>query len=219
MDIYNNFREFKAFDLFFDLEGEQKMVSCNIRCIEKDTLVVDSNNEDNENIQIPKNTKVRLLIYTNDGLYSAYSTILEVNSGTINTEYIISRPKENIRSQRREYYRAEMPIQANIEITDIVSGENFTLTGKTKNISGKGIAIISDIPLYDSKSYIIKTTLYFEDKTIITDANLVYSKKYESLSKTRYIQAFSFPNISEKAMDYILKKCFLYQLEMRKNLL
>lgn len=217
VDIYNQFKDFKAFEVTFsDENGDAQKIYCSIRCIENDTIVIDANNQKNKNIFATVGAKLKLYIYTESGIYSASSSVLQVDKGIINTEYVIEYPTDSKHSQRREYFRADMPIPFELEVNDKNEGQ-ITFQGKTKNICGKGMCFVSDKPIYESEDTKIKATVTFEEKTITSNATLVYSKQIEAAGIQKYVHAFAFNDISQKEIDFIVKKCFLHQLDLRKQ--
>lgn len=217
VDIYNQFNEFKSFEAAFVNEDNQRQkIFCSIKNIANDKIIIEANKEKNDNIIAKEGDELKIHIYTDNGIYSATSRVLLVSDGLINTEYIIAYPNDSKHSQRREYFRADMPVDFRLSIYDdnhehIVS----TIEAKTKNICGKGMCYISDKPFPQYNSLDIE--LFFKEKNVISAALLVYSKQILVANKSKYIHAFTFTNISKQNIDFIVKKCFLYQLELRKK--
>lgn len=216
-DIYNQFKDFKSFEAsFVDENNQLQKIFCNVKSIENNKIFIDANNKKNRNIIAKVGDELKIHIYTDNGIYSATSKILLVSQGTSNTEYIIAYPDNSKHSQRREYFRADMQVDFCMKLFQKDSEQEiFTYEGQTKNICGKGMCYISDKPFpeYD----LIEIELFFKDRNIITTALLVYSKQILVANKSKYIHAFTFTNISKHNIDLIVKKCFLYQLELRKK--
>ena len=217
VDIYEQFRDFKSFEMTFGNEngGEQKLF-CNVKSVDNRALVIETDNKLNKNAHADVNVELKLHIYTDNGIYSADSKVLEITKHDKLTEYVIDYPSNSKHSQRREYFRADLTVdfKMDIKLPD-GSGENKLFNATTKNICGKGMSYIADKPFceYDS----LKIDLLFEEKEIQTSARLVYTKQIVVNNRPKYIHAFTFIDISQKDIDFIVKKCFLFQLDMRKQ--
>lgn len=214
VDIYNQFRDFKSFDVVFLHNGELQKIICTVKSIENNSIVLDANNQKNKNIFASPGDELKLHIYTDNGIYSATSKILLATKGIVSTEYVIAYPANSKHSQRREYFRADMPIDFKLVLkTD--TKEEIQVEAKTRNICGRGMSFLSDKPLPSYHS--IHIDLLFKGKTISTSAMLVYSKVLAISGKPKFIHAFSFTNITKRNIDFIIKKCFLHQLDLRKK--
>lgn len=215
-DLYSQFKDFKSFEVVFvDEQGQLQKLFCNIKTIENNKIIVDADN--NVNKAIAKvGDELKLHVYTENGIYSAVSKVLTVVREEADTEYAIAYPYNSKYSQRREYFRADIPVEFRVKVFTNKDPENPTnIEGKTKNICGKGMCYVgnSAFPEYDS----IQVELYFKEKTIKTLASLVYSKQTVINNRPAFIHAFTFTNIARNDIDFIVKKCFLYQLELRKK--
>lgn len=217
VDIYNQFKDFKAFEVVFtDKDQQQQTLFCTVKSIENDRIVLDSNNQSNNNIFADADDELKLYIYTENGIYSATSKVLTVSKGLVNTEYVISYPANSKHSQRREYFRADMPVDFQMRITSDTPGkDSVVIKGTTRNICGKGMSYVSGehFPTYSS----IDLHLIFPDKTVDTTATFVYAKQIVVGSHPKFVYAFVFNNISQKNIDFIVKKCFLHQLDLKKR--
>lgn len=217
VDIYEQFRDFKSFEMTFENEnGEVQKLFCNVKNVDNRALVIESDNKLNKKVHADVNNELKLYIYTDNGIYSADSKVLEVTKQDKLTEYVIDYPSNSKHSQRREYFRAELTVDFKMDIKPLDdSCENKHIDSTTKNICGKGMSYVADKPFceYDS----LKIDLLFEEKEIQTSARLVYTKQIVVNNRPKYIHAFTFIDISQKDIDFIVKKCFLFQLEMRKQ--
>lgn len=215
VDIYEQFREFKSFEVTFQKEnGALQKIFCNVKSVDNRSLVIESDNSVNKNIYAEVNDDLNLYIYTDSGIYSADSKVLDVTKHDKLTQYVIDYPSNTKHSQRREYFRADLEIDFKMDIKS-QDGTIKHADSTTKNICGKGLSYVSDKPFSEYES--IKLNLLFEDKTIKTSARLVYTKQIVVANKPKYIHAFTFTDISQRDIDFVVKKCFLYQLEMRKQ--
>lgn len=216
-DIYDQFKDFKSFEVAFEDEnGELQKLFCNVKNVDNSAFVVESNHKFNKNIQAKLNDELKLYIYTENGIYSATSKVLQVTKGDTETEYVISYPANSKHSQRREYFRADLGVKFKMEvILSENSGTSMQIEEITKNICGKGMSYVADseFPEYDY----ITIDLLFDDKELKSSAKLVYSKQIIINNRPKYVHAFTFTDISQKNIDLIVKKCFLHQLEMRKQ--
>lgn len=217
VDIYDQFKDFKSFEVtFYNENRELQKIFCNVKSIENSSIIIDANNKQNKNTFAKVGDELKLYIYTENGIYSATSKVLLVNKGILSTEYIIAYPANSKHSQRREYFRADLPVKFKMNtILDSESDKNFNVESTTRNICGKGMSYLDDtqFPEYE----FITIDLFFSEKTINTMAKLVYSKQILIGNKPRFIHAFTFTNISPKDIDFIVKKCFLHQLNLRKK--
>lgn len=218
VDIYNQFKDFKSFEVsFLSSENELQRLLCTIKSIENNRIILDANNQKNKGVFANVGDELKLHIYTENGIYSATSKVLLVTKGILNTEYIIAYPANSKHSQRREYFRAEKMVNFSMELQTKDTAQNsITIEGLTKNICGKGMSYVSNAPFEDYES--IEITLNFEEFAIETSASLVYSKQIIINDKPKFIHAFTFTNISQKNIDFIVKKCFLHQLDLKKKM-
>lgn len=216
-DIYNQFKDFKAFEVtFLDKENNLQKIICTVKNIENSRIFLNANNHKNKSIIASVGDELSLHIYTDSGIYSATSKVLIANKGPLNTEYVISYPADSKHSQRREYFRAEIPVEFTLAVvTKDKPEETLTIKSKAKNICGKGLSYISDKAFPDYNS--IEVELFFSERNIITAASLVYSKPIMISNRPRFIHAFTFTSISKNNIDFIVKKCFLHQLDLRKK--
>lgn len=218
-DIYDQFKDFKSFEVtFYNDNNELQKIFCNVKSIENSSIVIDADNAQNHNVFAKVGDDLKLYIYTENGIYSATSKVLLAKKGVFATEYIISYPANSKHSQRREYFRADLNVKFKMNVSaPLGSGTDagFVFESDTRNICGKGMSYIADNPFpeYD----VITLDLFFDEKTINTMAKLVYSKQIVVGNKPKFIHAFTFTNIFSKDIDFIVKKCFLHQLDLRKK--
>lgn len=217
VDIYGQFKDFKSFEVsFYNDKNELQKLFCNVKSIENNSIIIDANNQHNKNIFAEVGDELKLYIYTENGIYSATSKILLVNKGVFSTEYIIAYPVNSKHSQRREYFRADLKINFKMNvILSQNSSQPLVIESNTKNICGKGMSFVSDkeFPEYDT----ITIDLLFDERKISISTKLVYSKQIDAGKRPKFIHAFTFTNISHKDIDFIVKKCFLHQLDLRRK--
>lgn len=217
VDIYGQFKDFKSFEVtFYDNNSELQKLFCNVKSIENNNILIDANNLQNKNVFANLGDELKLYIYTDNGIYSATSKVLLINKGVFSTEYIIAYPANSKHSQRREYFRADLKIDFKMNVLlSSNSDQKIVIESTTKNICGKGMSYITDsqFPEYEN----ITIDLMFEDNKISVLTKLVYSKQIVVGKKPKFIHAFTFTNISHKDIDFIVKQCFLHQLDLRRK--
>lgn len=218
-DIYSKFTDFKSFEVsFVDSHKEPHRNLCTVKSIENNRIVLMANNHDNKNIFPNVDQELQLHICTDQGIYSAKSKLLSITGGLLSTEYTISYPSHSKHSQRREYFRADisvpfkMKVHKNNDINDF-----FFVDGSSRNICGKGMSFISDKPFMDASA--IEVALFFDNHEIVTTAELVYAQPLRTSGAPKFVNAFTFTNIAVRNIEFIIKKCFFYQLDLRKNLI
>lgn len=217
VDIYNQFKDFKSFEIvFFNKEKELQRLFCSVKSIENNSLVITANNQKNKNVFAHAGDNIQLHIYTESGIYSSSSKIIMVTKGLLNTEYIITYPTNSKHSQRREYFRADIPVKFTMTVFPNENIEDcLVIESTTRNICGKGMSFISNKPFLD---YIaIGVELFFDEKIVKTSAQLVYTKTIVINDQTKFIHAFTFTDITKKNIEFLIKKCFLHQLDLKKR--
>lgn len=217
LDLYEQFKDFKSFEIVFtDPKNDLQKLYCDVKRIENNSVILAANNKKNNNIVAPAGTVLKISIYTGHGIYSSTAKVLDVIEGRLFTEYVISYPENSKHHQRREYFRAEMPVDFKLT-TPIVQEENANLIidSKTKNISGKGMCFISDEPFPEHGP--IDIELFFNDRSVNTLARLVYFRRILVNNIPKYVHAFNFTSIAPRDTDYIVKQCFLHQLDLKKS--
>lgn len=217
VDFYNQFKDFKSFEVIFTDDNKilQKLF-CNIKRIENDKIILSANNEKNKNVFANIGNELKLHIYTDNGIYSMTSKVINFERTSTNTEYTITYPTNSKHSQRREYLRADIMVEFEMKIIkDDPASTETIISGATKNICGKGMSFVANAPMPSYKS--ISLTLNFEDKTVKTTADLVYLKQIVVENRPKFIHAFTFTKISQKNVDFIIQKCLQFQLDFKKN--
>lgn len=216
VDIFEKFKDFKTIEIIFKASDDRwHKILCSLKEIEPNKFSVISDDVKNRGLFVPVGDSVKLDIYTEEGVFSAASKILNLEKGIKNSVYTLSSPVDVHHSQRREFFRADLMIKFVMNIT-IDENKEILFKGITKNISGNGMCFLSDknFPIHSK----IEISLFFKERTVVTEAVLVYSRPLIiDKSLTKFITAFTFPNIEKKDLDFIIKQCFLYQLQLRKK--
>jgi len=216
VDIYDQFKDFKSFEaVFLDKEQQPQKLFCTVKSIENNSIILRSDNKHNKDVFAEIGTELKLHIYTEHGIYSAISKVINASKSSNQCEYVISYPANSKHSQRREYFRANLNVHFRMMISLSIHGGLIAIDSCTKNICGKGMSFIDERAFPDHN--MIDVELLFKEKSVKTYANLVYSKPVVIANSHKFIHAFSFTNISNKDMDLIIKKCFLHQLDLKKK--
>lgn len=216
-DIYNKFREFKSFEItFVNQDRELQRLFCTVKSIENNRIILGANNQTNRNIFASVGDELQLHIYTEQGVYSAKSRMLLVTKGIISTEYVISYPSHSKHSQRREYFRAEIPAPFKMKVFQSYDVNDFVLIDKkARNICGKGMSYLSERPFTDYSS--IELEIFFENRVIATSADLVYTQPTTINGRPYFINAFTFTDILKGDIEFLIKQCFFHQLDLRRK--
>lgn len=216
VDIYNQFKDFKSFEVVFQGDDKElQKIFCTVKSIENNSIVLNANNIKNKNIFAKVGTALQLYIYTESGIYSSTSKVLLSTPGIISTEYVITYPTNSKHSQRREFFRVDIPIKFKMLVSTDESKAPFVVSSITKNICGRVMSYVDDNPFLANNK--IQVELFLEEKTILTSADLVYSKQIVVNGINKFVHAFMFSDISKKDTELIIKKCFLHQLHLRKK--
>lgn|SRR5574344_456259 len=217
IDIYSQLKDFKAFEItFLDEFRESKKIYCTVSSLENNTVIVDADNESNKDVFARVGDELKLYIYAENGIYSASSKILSVDKGIAKTQYVIEYPTNGKHSQRREFFRADLQVDFTLTLSTEDDKIYKKIEGKTRDICGKGMSYISAKPF--PENYFSSVTFHFNDKEVSTSLKFVYSKHLTTFDgKQKFIHAFAFTDISQRDIDFIVKKCFLYQLELRRK--
>lgn len=217
LNIYEQIQNTKSFMISFTSSpGILQKLICNLKFIDNNGIVIIADKYQNGNIYAKSGNEINVCIYNEHGIFMAVSKIIKVINCYRSVKYVISHLEQSKHLQRREYFREEMPIESSITIlTEHVDSNNYIIYTKTKNISGNGMGFISDYTLPDSASIIAE--IYFKEKRIITLATRIHSQKIKLYNKVKWLHGLNFIDIPQKDTDFIVKKCFLHQLEVRRK--
>ena len=216
LDIYNQIQNIKSLEIgFIDNKGTSHKLVCTVKFVDNEYLILIANNQQNNHVFAKAGNELNVCIFTEMGVFTAVSKVVQVFEGVVNSEYIITYPEKSRHFQRREYFRVSMSVDTNITIIrDSPDLSDLIIHSKTKNICGKGMSCLCEqlIPDYA----VIVVELLFSERVITTLAAPIYNKKINIYDQSKVINGFSFLDITKKDIDFIVKKCFLHQLEQRK---
>ncbi len=214
-DIYQKYEEFKNFEIVFKgYDDEIHKVRGKVHAIESSNITVYASTKKNKFVDIPEGSRVNVYVYTENGIYYSNSKILFVEKDLDHMIYTLTYPVNSKHSQRREFFRADMTIPVTVKIVkDILTGISETWNVRSRDVCGNGVSFVSEKEIKNYEEIFL--TLEFPDKIIETSAKLVYTRPKEVRGKNYYINALTFTSISPRNIDFIVKKCFLYQLRLK----
>lgn len=216
VNIYEQFKNVIELEILYaDGEKIPQKLSCNVSAIKGKKIYLTSENSSAAAKKIKVGNEIRIWLYSETGVYTAESKILSVFRGENSNEYLIEPPINTRHSQRREFLRAELPIKYRLKVYYDKEFKNSTLIeGNARNISGRGMSFTSDSMIIDYTA--LEVEFLFDEQTLKLDAEMVYSKKINVKNKEVFVHALTFKHISKKNTEFLVKKCFLYQLNQKK---
>lgn len=159
---------------------------------------------------LEKDKYINIYLYVEDGIYK-YKCKVQQTSADF---YKISLPISSEHSQRREFLRVDMKLNAKVTIEyEHVTKEYNVISN---NISAKGINFNLNEAVYDDWGK-IEIEFNIEDRFIKTWADLAYCNKKNTLCGMVYNVALSFTSITQSDLDFIARACFLSQLKDRQE--
>lgn len=164
-----------------------------------------------QKINLHKNQLLEINTYSENGVYSGESKVIDYKWEYKKRTIVIEYPKEIKHSQRREYLRAN--IKAKIELTIINEEETSLIKAETKDICGKGISFYYDKPLSQFLKYNVKIKL--KNREILSSCQLVYTKVAIVDNKPKFVNAFVLTGITIDDTKFISDVCMEFHLKQR----
>ena len=165
--------------------------------------------------QVSLGALVDIRIYSADGVIYSSATLLRITKIKDKPVYMTTYPERYDQTQKRQYYRADLHLPITL-LTVLNNGSVKQTNATTKNISGRGMCFISlDAKFPDF--YSITVNIKFPNRAIVTTAEHVYTNPVTYKGSILYIHAFKFLKIEPEEINYIVKECFLYQLESKRE--
>ena len=166
-----------------------------------------------QKIILKENMPIEVNTYSDNGVYSGQSMVIDYKWEYKKRVIIIEYPKEIKHSQRREYLRANIETDFELFIT---SGEDENkkeskIIGKTRDICGKGISFYYTKPLSQFSQYSVKIIL--KGREIFSKCRLVYTKVSIVKGKPLFINAFVLTGITLDDSKFITDECMSFQLK------
>ncbi len=163
-----------------------------------------------QKINLKKDEIVDINTYSENGVYTGASRVLDYKWEYKKRTIIISYPREIKHSQRREYLRAN--IKTDFELTVTSNDEkSFSVSGKTKDLCGQGVSFYYDYPLSQFSKYSVKIKL--RNREIISSCQLVYTKVAIFEGKPQFINAFVLTGITVDDKKFLIDECINYHLK------
>ncbi len=179
--------------------------------IENNSIVLSCPKNKHIKFNLPTGENIYLYAYTRGGVFKLTCKLLSYNE----KQCILSLPLNVEKIQRREYIRVKMQIDTVIKIIDY-TGTKIIRT-KSKDISAKGIRLLLDHDI--SKSVKIEISIIFPEQTINTLAKVIKIKQTDTETFKQFNTSLTFISITDKEMNFIVKKCFEYEAAQRKKML
>ena len=165
--------------------------------------------------QVELGAPIDIKIYSTNGVVAAQATLLKMFQAGSTPIYTTTVPVTYEHTQKRAYYRADMHLPVNLIVVK-PDGSTKNIKATTKNISGRGMCFISldeDFPEY----YSITVNIKLKDRFIVTTADYVYTNPVTYKDTMLYIHAFNFTGIEPQDINYIVRECFLFQVDKQKH--
>ena len=209
VDVYKFLKRNMNVELIWDNQGKQIRFKSSILYTFDDRLYLAkpiSPDEDFEIIDVYE--KLQILIFTEAGVLSGNANLLEKDANQKGNVFI-SFPYNNQFCQRRENARIPMHVHFDLMLPD------GSVTLKTKNISGKGLACITKEPLPDFVD--TQLTMHMPSGDLDLVCRKVYSKVVDFEKEHLYLNGVEFTSISENDVAIIIKDCLKFQMESKHN--
>jgi c-di-GMP-binding flagellar brake protein YcgR len=219
VDIYNYLIESKKIEVIYkDQAGIPYQLSSQINKLADDRILIAPPETKGKAVNIEDGTKIKIIICTEQGIFSGYSTVMSKKLYEEMPGLWISFPYNSQHCQRREYLRAPIHVEFELNIfKDRDRQDQIVKKYITKSLSGKGLNFISDAPLVDYYDIQCKIFLNDNHEPIESACEHIYSKKINIMGEDKYQHALAFSTISEHDVDRLVKICFKYQIEQRRN--
>jgi c-di-GMP-binding flagellar brake protein YcgR len=219
VDIFNYLQEYKKIEVIYkDKTGLPHQLSSHLCKIKEDKILISPPEIRGKVLNIDDGSTIKIIICTEHGIFSGNSTVLAKELFEASGLWI-SFPFNSQHCQRREYLRASVHLEFELTIfKDKDRNERIVKKYITKTLSGRGLNFASDEPIEDY--YDIHCKIFLKDgsdSTIESACEHIYSKKINISGEIKYLHAMAFSSILESEIDKLVKVCFKYQLEQRRN--
>lgn len=154
---------------------------------------------------------VELYVYSKNGIFRFECKYIKRSEDN----YLFSLPINAEKIQRRQYIRAEIKVKTSLNV--YYGGIKKTIQATSRNISAKGMNLILKENISGCSK--IDLTMAFPECSISTVAQIVKINPITIRDEQNYSTSLVFISISEKEMNFIIKKCFEYEAAQRKRML
>lgn len=215
-DIYNFLYVLKKIEIIYvDKENSLFRLRSHIKMMDEDRILIEPPVIRDKSYSIPDGSEIKIVVYTETGIFSGESKIIGKNIGALNAGVWITYPYNSKHIQRREYLRA--PIEVDFDLIlykDKTYQDKKIIKAKARNICGRGLNFVSDEPL--TGYYDIECIMFFKDREIKTRCEHIYSQPDK---KGQFVNALAFIDIDDKESERIVKDCFLHHLKAKRKLI
>lgn len=202
VDFFIFIKEQQRVELIFN--GDKRIYGTISSVIgDKVTIVTD------QKINPSKKQSVEINTYSENGVYSGISSVIDCKWEYKKRSIVIEYPKEIKHSQRREYLRAN--IKAKFELSVTSDESTNIIQGETKDICGKGISFYYDKPLSQFSKYNVK--IYLKNREIISSCQLVYTRVVIVDMKPKFVNAFVLTGITLDDTKFVTDECMEFHLK------
>ena len=209
IDVYKFLKRNTNIELVWDKNCKQIKFKSVILYVFEDRLYLEKPKNNYDIFEKIENLeKLQIVVCTEEGVLSGSANLLSKNANE-KGNFFISFPYNNQFCQRRENTR--IPMHVSFEIT--IGEETQTL--KTKNISGKGLACLTEEPLPDFSE--TKIVLHMPSKDINIICRKVYSKELITEQEKIFLNGVEFTDIADSDVGVIIKDCLKFQLDSKHN--
>ena len=184
---------------------------CTFEGVEGNSILVSNPKNKHVKFNCQNGQLLDLYAYTRGGVFKLKCRLLDYSEKFCT----LSLPMSVDKIQRREYIRVKMKISTIIKLFPATSKN--TIHAESRNISAKGINLLLDTDI--SKFSKIDLTLLFAEQTIYTNAKIIKIKPVKIGPNTYYDTSLEFISISDKEINFIVKKCFEFEAAQRKKML
>src|SRR5574344_668633 len=186
-----------------ELVQKEKSIFASLFSFDNSVLVLKTETENKLDIE----NELEIYIYNQNGIFGTNGKI--ISNEKQNEEFFIkiSLLNEFKCTQRREFLRVDMNIDIEIQMNK--NGEKIKLKETTKNLCAKGLCFIGN-RLINKNYKEIKIKLFFNEKTIETMAQTVYSNPVNTNEGLKFINGFCFTDIIDEDVNFITEKTINY---------
>jgi c-di-GMP-binding flagellar brake protein YcgR len=171
-------------------------------------------------IPIPIQSEIRLVFLHNIYGLVGFTAIVLGRENRGNVSVLIIQPEtELIKMQRRTHYRLDYITDAELRVGEkgSASYHKTVIKAFTKNISGSGACVITEVDIPKSSVVYIELNLT-ENFKIITRCIVVRDSEIEIKKVKNYVLGLHFTNISKKDQNSLIKFIFEQQrIQLKKE--
>lgn len=193
-----------------------------IQEVDKDSITIGVPMRGRQNLNLEKGSTWKFRVTWEDGQYYFSSEVIERKVGDRVPLYVIKRPQEVRRQQRRSFYRFPCALEADYELIESQDGkgyadldsplqerETFSLRGTVVDLSGGGAQIVTR--KYHPPGAALAMHLYLNGEKsaeILVQGRVVRCVPYKRGGRRYYRIGVEFTGISELTRDKLISYIF-----------